>query len=279
MSRFIYPTDAPLSQGFGANPDYYKQFGENGHNGLDFAAAIGTPVKASADGVVFFEGDGSATSWMGSIAGYCIILDHGDIYTGYAHLSSTIIDKGQSVKQGQVIGYSGRSGTATGPHLHFEFIAKPFFFGNGYGGRVDPKNYLTQGDDMATVNKGDVVNMYQLILGRDPEDGAYATYVGMDWKAFTYSLTQSDEYKKRIQGFQATTAQRDELTRQRDQDLYPMIERQKGQIETLSAQMVELQAQVEDLTKKLQIAKAGNGDATKWQTLGLLLKQLLGLNK
>lgn len=87
------------------------------HRGVDYAAPIGTPVHATGDGVV---------AHIGSKGGYgkTIVLKHGDIYsTLYAHLSrfARHLRKGSPVRQGQVIGYVGRSGLATGPHLHYEF--------------------------------------------------------------------------------------------------------------------------------------------------------------
>jgi len=87
------------------------------HKGVDYAAPTGTPVKATADGRV-----GS----VGSNAGYgnVIVLSHGKQYsTLYAHLSRFArgIHNGSPVKQGEVIGYVGQTGLATGPHLHYEF--------------------------------------------------------------------------------------------------------------------------------------------------------------
>ncbi len=87
------------------------------HRGVDYAAARGTPIKASGDGKVI---------WRGTKDGYgrTIILQHAGIYTTlYAHMSKYTkkVKKGSRVKQGQVIGYIGSSGLATGPHLHYEF--------------------------------------------------------------------------------------------------------------------------------------------------------------
>lgn len=87
------------------------------HNGIDYAAPIGTPVKAASDGTV---------SFIGNKAGYgkTVILQHGKQYsTLYAHLSRYPADLtlGAQVAQGRVIGYVGQSGLATGPHLHYEF--------------------------------------------------------------------------------------------------------------------------------------------------------------
>ena len=87
------------------------------HRGVDYAAATGTPIKASGDGKV---------TWRGTKGGYgrTIIIQHAGIYTTlYAHMSkyNSKVKKGSRVKQGQVIGYIGSSGLATGPHLHYEF--------------------------------------------------------------------------------------------------------------------------------------------------------------
>lgn len=87
------------------------------HKGVDYAAPTGTPVKSSGDGRI---------SFMGTKGGYgrSIEITHGQKYsTFYAHLSrfNKKLKHGSFVKQGQVIGYVGKSGLATGPHLHYEF--------------------------------------------------------------------------------------------------------------------------------------------------------------
>jgi murein DD-endopeptidase MepM/ murein hydrolase activator NlpD len=87
------------------------------HKGVDYAARTGTPVKATGNGEVTF---------LGRKGGYgqAIILRHGDRYeTVYAHLSGykTGLREGSTVRQGEVIGYVGQTGLATGPHLHYEF--------------------------------------------------------------------------------------------------------------------------------------------------------------
>lgn len=87
------------------------------HKGVDYAAPTGTPVKATGDGRVVFRGTKGGY-------GNTVILEHAGKYqTLYAHLSkySPRAKAGQRVKQGQVIGYVGMSGLATGPHLHYEF--------------------------------------------------------------------------------------------------------------------------------------------------------------
>lgn len=121
-----------------------RYFGGSGHNGIDLRATSNTPVYAAADGVISFEGWGQNHSWMTSMAGISVLIWHPslNIYTGYAHLSSTIINNGQSVTRGQLIGYSGSTGNSTGPHLHFEVLPRNPNFSNGYSGRIDPLPYI-----------------------------------------------------------------------------------------------------------------------------------------
>jgi len=87
------------------------------HKGVDYAAKRGTPIRASGDGKVIF---------VGRKGGYgrAIFIQHGGRYTTvYGHLNGYArgIKSGKRVKQGQTIGYVGKSGLATGPHLHYEF--------------------------------------------------------------------------------------------------------------------------------------------------------------
>jgi murein DD-endopeptidase MepM/ murein hydrolase activator NlpD len=136
-----WPLDkVEVVQKFGANPDPKLQ--PNGHDGIDLAAGTGTPVYAAADGTVAFEGEGKNNAWMTDMAGICILLRHSNIYTGYAHLSRTVINDGQHVTKGQLIGYSGATGMASGPHLHFEVLPLNPDFKNGYNGRIDPRPYV-----------------------------------------------------------------------------------------------------------------------------------------
>ena len=87
------------------------------HKGVDYAASRGTPVRASGDGKVIFAGRKGGY-------GRLIVIQHGGRYTtAYGHLRRYAkgVRSGKKVKQGQIIGYVGSSGLATGPHLHYEF--------------------------------------------------------------------------------------------------------------------------------------------------------------
>ena len=88
------------------------------HSGTDIAAPAGSPILAAADGTVTIAN--ALDSWGGSY-GYYVRIDHGDgLETLYAHCSSICVTAGQQVQAGQVIAYVGRTGRATGNHLHFE---------------------------------------------------------------------------------------------------------------------------------------------------------------
>lgn len=103
-----------------ANPQIYNG---NGHNAIDIAAPIGTPVRASHAGTVLATGNTDLARGCYSF-GKWVMLVHGDgLSTLYAHLSEVDVTRGQEVNTGQVIGLSGMTGYATGPHLHFGVYA------------------------------------------------------------------------------------------------------------------------------------------------------------
>lgn len=98
------------------------------HAGIDLSAASGTPIYASKDGTVLASGYNSS-------AGYHVVIDHGEGFTTvYMHMTYYVVNGGERVTQGQVIGYVGSTGDSTGPHLHFE-IRKD-------GDSVNPEQYI-----------------------------------------------------------------------------------------------------------------------------------------
>ena len=86
------------------------------HKGVDYAAPSGTPIRAAGDGKIVFRG------WQSGYGNFVMIQHNAHITTAYGHMSRFANAKvGQHVSQGQVIGYVGMTGLATGPHLHYEF--------------------------------------------------------------------------------------------------------------------------------------------------------------
>lgn len=117
----IWPLDGLLTSGFG------YRWGRM-HEGIDIAVPEGTPIRAAKSGTVIMA------SYNGGYGNYTCI-DHGSgLSTCYAHQSGFVAGSGQSVSQGQIIGYSGNTGSSTGPHLHFEVRVN--------GAAQDPMGYL-----------------------------------------------------------------------------------------------------------------------------------------
>jgi len=119
-------------------------FGEVGswaryHTGLDFAAPIGTPVRAALAGTISHVGfGGAAGSWAGD---YVTIKHAGGTSTLYAHMSATYVAEGQLVMTGERIGAIGITGRSFGPHLHFETYPEGVQPGDIYRA-IDPARWL-----------------------------------------------------------------------------------------------------------------------------------------
>lgn len=98
----------------------------HGWNAVDIAAPRGTPIRAAADGSVIIVRDNGA--WNGGYGNYVVITHPNGSQTLYAHMTHTHATAGETVSAGEVIGYVGTTGEATGPHLHFEVrgAANPF---------------------------------------------------------------------------------------------------------------------------------------------------------
>ncbi len=124
---FIWPAKGSFTQAFGVNVGSY---GPGGHNGIDIANSVGTPVVAADGGVVTYAG------WKGGL-GNAVVIDHGNgMRTEYGHASSLNVTVGQRVSQGQVIMAMGSTGNSTGSHVHFSIIRNSVY--------VDPMGYLSR---------------------------------------------------------------------------------------------------------------------------------------
>ena len=124
----IWPVLGRITDGFGERLDPFSGEGAF-HTGVDVGADYGAPVHVTADGMVLDAGQHSGY-------GRVVIVDHGfGITTWYAHLSSFAVIAGTRVKRGEVIGYTGISGRATGPHVHYEVRVN--------NAPVNPRHYMT----------------------------------------------------------------------------------------------------------------------------------------
>ena len=121
-----WPLDSIFITQYFGNTEFSKTttaYNGNGHNGIDFRASIGTPIKASLGGVVTGTGNTDESRGCYSYGKWVLIKHENGLSTLYAHLSLIKATTGQTVNNGDVIGYSGNTGYSTGPHLHFTVYA------------------------------------------------------------------------------------------------------------------------------------------------------------
>jgi murein DD-endopeptidase MepM/ murein hydrolase activator NlpD len=122
-----WPVLGRVTDGFGERLDPFSGEGAF-HTGVDVSADYGAPVHVTADGMVLDAGQHSGY-------GRVVIVDHGfGLTTWYAHLSSFAVIAGTRVRRGEVIGYAGISGRATGPHVHYEVRVN--------NAPVNPRHYM-----------------------------------------------------------------------------------------------------------------------------------------
>lgn len=117
-SRVSIPSRVPV-EGVRLTSDYGMRWhpvvgGRRAHKGIDLAGPVGTPIYATADGVV------SKAEWFSSYGLYVSLEHGGELQTRYGHMSRLNVAAGQQVRKGDVIGFMGSTGRSTGSHLHYE---------------------------------------------------------------------------------------------------------------------------------------------------------------
>ena len=123
----IWPATGRISGEFGAQRIYRGEPGAY-HSGLDLAAPAGAPIRAPADGIVVLAAAGASFT----LEGHLLIMDHGmGLNSAFLHCSDLLVQEGDSVVQGQLLGHVGMTGRATGPHLHWALTWQ--------GRRLDPR--------------------------------------------------------------------------------------------------------------------------------------------
>jgi len=139
-----------LTSSFGTRSDPFRAT-RRMHNGLDMAGPIGTPIHATADGIV------GRAQWVNGYGNYIEINHGGDIQTRYGHMSELLVSQGARVTRGQLIGRMGSTGRSTGSHLHYEVRIE--------GHPVNPTPFLASGEYLASLRSTTVPAETQLALG------------------------------------------------------------------------------------------------------------------
>lgn len=254
-----YPLDTiNITQGWGADPAFYKQYGQNGHNGIDFGAPAGTPVYAAESGTVVYEGWGGGNGWVGKEAGIHVLIRHSGLVSNYAHLSGTVINNGQTVNKGQLIGYVGATGAAYGPHLHFEVFPLSPNFSNGFAGRIDPMPFI---NTTKTATADEIKKAYLEILERDADQSGLNHYSNYSIDFVRQDLLKSQEKrdldarkataaKEAAEKAQAEAARKAEEAKKAAEAQKALEEAQKAEQERLAAE-----AELERIREEERIAR------------------------
>ena len=164
-----------ITQLFGKTKAGKRLYANGTHNGVDFKASIGTPVKAMADGVVAGTGDTDAECPRVSFGRFVFIKYNDGLAGTFGHLSLIKVSAGEKVVRGEIVGYSGDTGYVTGPHLHLslyandavemktlpskscpgKMITQPIAATNGY---LDPMYYLPKLSSNLISSSGRLAN-------------------------------------------------------------------------------------------------------------------------
>ena len=129
-----------VTQPFGKTVDSKRLYSSGTHNGVDFRASRGTRVLAALSGVVTGTGNTDAQRGCYSYGKWVLLAHPNGLSTLYAHLDLIKVSSGQSVETGEVIGYSGQTGYATGPHLHLTLYASQGVEVQRYSQSINCKN-------------------------------------------------------------------------------------------------------------------------------------------
>lgn len=161
---FGYPLElAPVSKGGEFGLIRKSALGRTHHAGVDFGGKIGAPVRSSNDGRVVLIGNFL-------LEGKMVIIDHGlGLFSLYMHLNRAVVETGDWVAKGAVIGAVGKTGRATGPNLHFAFLLG--------GKRIDPVGLLKLGEEVRTEEKEKTISLVQ------QEKGSWHAWVEAGRKA------------------------------------------------------------------------------------------------
>lgn len=142
--------DGHLTQEYGTTAFARRNYANKWHNGFDFGGPLGTAVVAAEQGEIIAVDNQDKYCFGGAYGKYIVVKHENNLTTLYAHLSLQAVKVGDKVARGQTIGYLGKTGWATGPHLHFTVWAGPTFYFKAsrvcgpmpVGGDLNPGDYL-----------------------------------------------------------------------------------------------------------------------------------------
>lgn len=145
-----------ITQGFGDNPASYSKFGFKGHNGVDYRAFMpdGSRCYAVGQSEIFSPHNGTVieNTFDQNGYGWYVKIENDVEGSVLAHMNNpSSLKAGDQVKEGDFVGYQGLTGNTTGIHLHWGYYRKPRDKSNGYGGMIDQRPFINEGESMTNM--------------------------------------------------------------------------------------------------------------------------------
>jgi hypothetical protein len=248
-----------ITQKFGANPEVYSKFGYKGHNGIDYRAFLPNGERCYEGGKseVFAPHDGKIVERVLDANGYGNYIKiendkEGSVLGHFSHPSPKQV--GETVKEGQFVGYQGTSGFSTGIHLHWGYYLKPRNRSNGYGGFINQEGlYNPYGEVMADTVQLDKATFEKLVKNSTFWDGVASDLNVTDIEGFRSTVAG---YKSRITdlGNQLGSAQA-EVKNKTEQ-----VSRLENELLRMGGQVKLLDEQLKTVTEELRLMAVSKGD-------------------
>lgn len=273
----IFRGDYQVSQYYGNNPAYYKQFGFNGHEGVDWATPVGVEILAPFKRNVILQDQDDPKS--GAYGDYIVVWDpEQKCAIWYCHLSINNVENGKEYKKGTVLGKTGNTGNSTGPHLHVNFVETDVNgvrqnTGNGFKGMLNilDSNLVEWklGDEQATIpveNQQAIID--QLRKERDTNWNLYSPFKDAGYE-------NVDKVKAEIKSKQDTIDNLNQQINDRNNDITQLnskLNTAEQTINDLTVQRNSAQEQaklVPDLVKENEAMKH---DKSTWQAQDKAMK-------
>lgn len=185
--RIVVPGHIPFGQ-----PDKNAKHGF--HAGDDSANAGGTPVYAPVSSKVYSTADSGNQ-------GIAVQMFDGTYYPHVFHLSRRVVNTGDAVQEGQLIGYVGSTGISSGSHVHFGVSKVPYQNTKSISDYIDPLEYIKRGEPM--LNDEIIKYLYGAYTGREPNQGELDSWRGRPTNTLVTTLVTSKEANQRYAEVQA----------------------------------------------------------------------------
>lgn len=269
-----------VTQEFGSTAIDYSQFGLKGHHGIDLLANTPIPVYAPESGTILQSANGVTDPKSGRFAAGETIVMSGKYEHWLMHLSKREVKAGDTVKEGQLLGYTGNTGFTTGPHLHWGTRPLNPDMNNGYRGFINPRNVISTpsagGKIMDTDAK--VAAQYNTLRGNTGTPAERKAWIGQSYEKFNATaVPEVNARQANLANLQKQVASQNAsiaALNTKVTALTNQVNTLTAQVKTLTATVVAKDKEIADL--KAQVAAGGtNEDSINLNKLGEALRWVI----